>query len=93
MSAGKLVLVPRVAAKIAQSAAATGLSSMEVWSLARVATELSAAIIADIYSPDRFTSRAASYGLRPSFFIDMTAKRDDGMFWDCGAKGDQRIFE
>ena len=31
MSAGKLELVPRVAARIAQSAAAIGLSSIEVW--------------------------------------------------------------
>ena len=90
MSVGKLELLPRVAAKIAASAAAIGLSSVDVWDLARVATEQAGADIAEVYSPNRFASRASSYGLRPSFFIDMTAKRDDGEYWDLGTEGDQR---
>ncbi|CAK0892249.1 unnamed protein product, partial [Prorocentrum cordatum] len=93
MSASKLELVPRVAVKIARSAAAIGLSSVEVWSLARVATELSGAAIAETYSPNRFTSMATSYGLKPSFFIDVTAKRDDDAFWDLGDEEDQRRLE
>ena len=91
MSAGKLELVPKVASRIARSAAATATSmtSLDVWELAKVVVELAAAEVAEIYRPARFTSIAGSYGLRPSFFIDMMATREDGRHWDLRSADDQ----
>ena len=42
---------------------------------------------------DRFANKATCYSIDPSLFIDMTAKRDDGQFWDFGARGDQERRE
>ena len=91
MSAGKLDLVPKAAPKIAGSAAATTMSmtSLDVWELAKVGVELAVAKVAEIYSPARFTSVAGNYGLRPGFFIDMTAEREDGRHWDLRSADDQ----
>ena len=41
----------------------------------------------------RFANKATSYSIYPSLFIDMTARRDDGQFWDLGTRQDQKRLD
>ena len=41
----------------------------------------------------RFANKATSYSIYPCLFIDMTAKRDDGQYWELGAREDQESLE
>ncbi|CAJ1397891.1 unnamed protein product [Effrenium voratum] len=39
--------------------------------------------VAEIYNPERFTSKANAFGLQPGFAIDLTLQKDDkGNHWD-----------
>eukprot|EP00971_Amphidinium_carterae_P127375 2523719-Amphidinium_carterae.2 len=52
--------------------------------------------VAEIYSPGRFTQellRKRSYGLQTGFFINMTAMRDEGNYWDLGQDEDQQMLK
>ena len=46
--------------------------------------------VAEIYSPERFTSRANKFGLRPGFAVDLEVQKDNGEYWDLSKESDQR---
>ena len=83
MSVGTMELISRAASKMTNSAAAGELTSAEIWTLARTAIELFGA------SVSKCAIKFASYSIGSSLFIDTTAKRDDGQFWDLGTREDQ----
>ena len=70
-----------------KSAAACELTGAEIWTLARTAIELFGA------SVSKFTNKFTSYSIDSSLIIDLTAKRDDGQFWDLGTREDQERLE
>ena len=37
----------------------------------------------------KFANKFTIYSIDSRLFIDMTAKRDDGQFWDLGTREDQ----
>ena len=41
----------------------------------------------------KFANKFTSYSIDSSPFIDMTAKGDDGQFWDLGTREDQEKLE
>ena len=86
MSVGKMEMVSRAAVKMTNSAAAGELTSAEIWTLAKTAIELFGA------SVSKFAKRSTSYSIDSRLVIDMTAKRDDGQFWDLGTRGPQEIL-
>ena len=92
MSVDKMEMVSRAAAKMAVSAAARGLTSADVRTLAKTATVLSGASVEETLSPNRCTSKATSCGTDP-FFMDMTASRDNGQVWDLGTGEDHEKVE
>lgn len=51
--------------------------------------------IAEIYSPERFTSRANEFGLRPGFAIDFSVQKSPGGdFWDLSRSRDiEELFK
>ena len=66
------------------SAAACELTGAEIWMLAKTAIELFGA------SVSRFANKFTSYNIDSSLIVDLTAKRDDGQFWNLGTKEDQQ---
>ena len=47
--------------------------------------------VAEIYNPERFTSKANLFGLRPGFAVDlMVSKNSNGDHWDLSKDTDQR---
>ena len=80
MSMGKMELISSAAAKMMNAAAKCELTSAEVWTLAKTATELFGA------SVSRFANKSTSYGIDSTLIIDLTARRDDGRFWDLGER-------
>ncbi|CAK9049785.1 Retrovirus-related Pol polyprotein from transposon TNT 1-94 [Includes: Protease [Durusdinium trenchii] len=45
--------------------------------------------VAEIYNPERFTSRANQFGLSPGFAIDMELQKPNGEYWDLSKKADE----
>ena len=90
MSVVKMEMVSRAVAKMALSSAASGLTGTEVWTLAKTAIDLSGSSVSKV---NRIANKDTSYSIDPSLFIDMTAKRDDGQFWDLGTREDQERLE
>ena len=84
MSMGKMELISNAAAKMMNAAAKCELTSAEVWTLAKTAIELFGA------SVSRFANKSTSYGIDSTLIIDLTARRDDGRFWDLGTERGQR---
>ena len=41
----------------------------------------------------RFANKSTSYGIDSTLIIDVTARRDDGQFWDLGTKEDGERLE
>ena len=41
----------------------------------------------------RFANKFTIYNIDSSLIVDLTAKRDDGQFWDLGTKEDQERWE
>ena len=41
----------------------------------------------------KFANKFASYSLDSSLFVNITAKRDEGQFWDLGTRVDQERLE
>ena len=39
----------------------------------------------------RFANKCTSYGIDSTLIIDLTARRDNGQFWDLGTKEDRKI--
>ena len=87
MSVGKMELISGAVAKMTKSAAASELTGAGIWMLAKTAIELMGA------SMSRFANKSTSYSIDSSLIIDLTAKRDDGHFWDLGTKEDQERLE
>ena len=83
MSMGKMELISNAAAKMMNAAAKCELTSAEVWTLAKTAIELFGA------SVSRFANKSTSYGIDSTLIIDLTARRDDGQFWDLGTREDR----
>ena len=44
-------------------------------------------------SVSRFANKSTSYGIYSTLIIDLTARRDDGQFWDLGTKEDRERLE
>ena len=80
MSMGKMELISNAAAKMMNAAVKCELTSAEVWTLAKTAIELFGA------SVSRFANKSTSYGIDSTLIIDLTARRDDGQFWDLGTR-------
>ena len=87
MSVGKMEMISSAAAKVTKSAAACELTSAAIRTSAKTAIELFGA------SVSRFANKFTSYNIGSSLIIDMTAKRDDGQFWDFVTKKDQERLE
>ena len=87
MSVGKMEMISSAAAKMTKSAAACELTGTEIWMLAKTAIELFGALVS------RFANKFTSYSIDSSLIIDLTAKGDDGQFWDLGTKEDQKRLE
>ena len=87
MSVGKMEMISRAAAKMTNSAAAGELTCSELWTVAKTATELFGA------SASKCANKFTSDSMDSSLFIDMTAKRDDGQFWDLGTREDAEKLE
>ena len=87
MSMGNMELISNAAAKMMNAAVKCELTSAEVWTLAKTAIELSGS------SVSRFANKFTNYGIDSTLIIDLTARRDDGQFWDLGTKKGQRKIE
>ena len=87
MSMGKMELISNAAAKMMNAAVKCELTSAEVWTLAKTAIELFGA------SVSRFANKSTSYSIDSTLIIDLTARRDDGRFWDLGTKEDRERLE
>ena len=87
MSMGKMELISNAAAKMMYAAVKCELTSAEVWTLAKTAIELFGA------SVSRFANTSTSYGIDSTLIIDLTARRDDGRFWDLGTREDRERLE
>ena len=80
MSVDKMEMISSAVAKMTKSAAACELTGAEVCMLAKTAIVLFGA------SVSRFANKFTSYSIDSSLIIDLTAKRDDGQFWDFRTK-------
>ena len=56
------------------------LTGAEIWTLARTTIALFGA------SVSKLATKLTSYSIVSSLIIDLTAKRDDGQFWDFGTR-------
>ena len=63
------------------------LISNAVWTSAKTAIELFGV------SVSRFANKSTSYGIDSTLIIDLTAKRDDGQFWNLGTREDRERLE
>ena len=80
-------LISSAAAKMLNAAVKCELTSAEVWTLAKTAIELFGA------SVSRFANKSSSYGIDSTLIIDLTARRDDGRFWDLGTREDRERLD
>ena len=80
-------LISNAAAKMMNAAVKCELTGAEVWTLAKTAIELFGA------SVSRFANKSTSYGIDSTLIIDLTARRDDGQFWDLGTREDRERLE
>ena len=87
MSMGKMELISNAAAKMMNAAVKCELTSADVWTLAKTAIELFGA------SVSRFANKSTSYGIDSTLIIDLTARREDGRFWDLGTREDRERLE
>ena len=87
MSMGKMDLIPIAAAKMMNAAVKCELTRAEVWTLAKTAIELFGA------SVSRFANKSTSYGIDSTLIINLTARRENGRFWDLGTKEDRERLE
>ena len=62
--------------------------------LCKVAVELGAVDMIEIYTPKRFTAMAPKYGLRPGFAVDLNeTKPDSDVCWDLEKPEDVKELE
>ena len=84
---GKMELISDATAKMMNAAVKCELTSAEVWTSAKTAILLFGA------SVSRFANKSTSYGIDSTLIIDLTARRDDGRFWDLGTREDRERLE
>ena len=87
VSAGKMEMISRAAAKMTNSAAAGESIGAEIWTLEKMALELFGA------SVSKLANKFTSFSIDSSLIIDMTVKLDDRQFWDLGTREDQERLE
>ena len=87
MSMGEMELISNAASKMMNAAVTCELTGAEVWTLAKTSIELFGA------SVSRFANKSTRYGIDSTLIIDLTARRDDGQFWDLETKEDREILE
>ena len=87
MSMIKKDMVSSAAAKMMNSAAACELTSAEIWTLAKTASELFRS------SVSRFENKFTSYSIDSSLIIDLTTRRAERQFWDLGTEEDRERLE
>ena len=75
-------LISNAAEKMMNATVKCELTSSEVWTSAKTAIKLFGA------SLSRFANKSTNYGI-----IDLTARRDDGRFWDLGTREDRERLE
>ena len=80
-------LISNAASKMMNAAVKCELTGSEVWTLAKTAIELFGA------SVSRLANKSTCYGIGSTLIIDLTAKRDDGQFWDLGTREDRVRLE
>ena len=83
LSAGKMEMFSRAAAKMTNSAAAGESIGAEIWTLEKTALELFGTSV----------SKFANKSTDSSLITDMAAKRDDRQFWGFGTREDQERLE
>ena len=65
----------------------------QVREMAECLCSLSAADVAEIFSPPRITPKAHLYGLRSRFCSDLTTQNCKGEYWDLSREDHQRELE
>ena len=68
-------------------------SAGEINHIAELGVEIGAVDIAEIYSPARLTARAAEFGLRPGFAVDLSETKPSGGPWDLVQPEDRAELE
>ena len=80
-------------ATILQARAARGASVEDILEIGQLLMAVggSKSDVAEIYNPERFTSQANRFGLRPGFAIDLSLyKNNKEEHWDLSKEGDQK---
>ena len=80
MSMGKMELISNAAAKMMNAAVKCEMTSAEVWTLAKNSDRIVWSIRVKV------RKQITSYGIDSTLIIDLTARRDDGRFWDLETK-------
>ncbi|CAK0805504.1 unnamed protein product, partial [Prorocentrum cordatum] len=84
LTRAKAELLPLVREQVSGHWAGVGvdIADEEVDSIALSALQLGAVDVAEVYSPHRFSARAAEFQLRPGFAADLEELKEDGAPWD-----------
>ena len=69
------------------------ISERDAHNIALMSVEIGAVDVAEIYSPHRVTARAAEFGLRPGFAVDLLEEKPSGGHWDLGRPEDVEELE
>ncbi|CAK0798213.1 unnamed protein product, partial [Prorocentrum cordatum] len=95
LTRAKAELLPLVREQVSGQWASAGvdIADEEVDSIALSALQLGAVDVAEVYSPHRFSARAADFQLRPGFAADLEELKEDGAPWDLRRPEDVKELE
>ncbi|CAK0899207.1 unnamed protein product [Prorocentrum cordatum] len=95
LTRAKAELLPLVREQVSGHWASAGvdIADEEVDSIALSALQLGAVDVAEVYSPHRFSARAAEFQLRPGFAADLEELKEDGAPWDLRRPEDVKELE
>ncbi|CAK0863589.1 unnamed protein product [Prorocentrum cordatum] len=95
LTRAKAELLPLVREQVSGHWASAGvdIADEEVDSIALSALQLGAVDVAEVYSPHRFSARAAEFQLRPGFAADLEELKEDGTPWDLRRPEDVKELE
>ncbi|CAK0841220.1 unnamed protein product, partial [Prorocentrum cordatum] len=95
LTRAKAELLPLVREQVSGHWASVGvdIADEEVDSIALSALQLGAVDVAEVYSPHRFSARAAEFQLRPGFAADLEELKEDGAPWDLRRPEDVKELE
>ncbi|CAK0864353.1 unnamed protein product, partial [Prorocentrum cordatum] len=95
LTRAKAELLPLVREQVSGHWASVGvdIADEEVDSIALSALQLGAVDVAEVYSPHRFSARAAEFQLRPGFAADLEELKEDGAPWDLRRPEDIKELE